>query len=161
MKLIDYINLLFIDIPSIPDDWIAARLNTEFIGNSSISYKETKEIHGRRNWQWWKSHIIQKYSNATWIWEKTKSIENDKHSVDNTPYEWCYRQSKRLKVIDPQMNFQVRNHKLLTQMPGELGHSLKCIFNQICTLDDIESTLQDVSKRTNIGKHSQFRSSSF
>ncbi|MBW0533862.1 hypothetical protein O181_073577 [Austropuccinia psidii MF-1] len=26
-------------------------------------YTEMKEIHGRRNWPWWKSQIIQKYSN--------------------------------------------------------------------------------------------------
>ncbi|MBW0575503.1 hypothetical protein O181_115218 [Austropuccinia psidii MF-1] len=82
-----------------------------------------KEIHGRRNWPWWKSQIIQKYSNGTWIWQKTMSFKNDKYSVDKDPYEWCLRQSKRLKAIDPQMNIQKRNHKLLTQLPGELEHA--------------------------------------
>ncbi|MBW0484118.1 hypothetical protein O181_023833 [Austropuccinia psidii MF-1] len=53
------------------------------------------------------------------------------------------------------------NHKLLTQVPGELQHSVKCRCNQSCTLDDISIALQDVRKRTNIGKYSQFRSSSF
>ncbi|MBW0539790.1 hypothetical protein O181_079505 [Austropuccinia psidii MF-1] len=48
------------------------------------------------------------------------SFENDKYSVDRDTYEWCIRQSKRLKAIDPKMNIQMRNHKLLTQMPGEL-----------------------------------------
>ncbi|MBW0498363.1 hypothetical protein O181_038078 [Austropuccinia psidii MF-1] len=46
-------------------------------------------------------------------------------------------------------------------MPGELEHAMKCIFNQISTLDDIGNTLQDVRKRTNIGKYSQYKSSSF
>ncbi|MBW0490999.1 hypothetical protein O181_030714 [Austropuccinia psidii MF-1] len=50
------------------------------------------------------------------------SFENDKYSVDKDPYEWCLRQSKRLKDIDPQMNIQIRNHQLLTKMPGELEH---------------------------------------
>ncbi|MBW0559989.1 hypothetical protein O181_099704 [Austropuccinia psidii MF-1] len=63
MELIDYIDGLFIDVPSIPYYWITARLNTEFKGNASIWYTEMKEIHGRRNWPWWKSKIIQKYSN--------------------------------------------------------------------------------------------------
>ncbi|MBW0469952.1 hypothetical protein O181_009667 [Austropuccinia psidii MF-1] len=36
MELIDYINGLCIDVPSIPDYWIAARLNTEFKGHASI-----------------------------------------------------------------------------------------------------------------------------
>ncbi|MBW0469242.1 hypothetical protein O181_008957 [Austropuccinia psidii MF-1] len=78
-----------------------------------------KEIHRRRNWPWWKSQIIEKYRNGPWIWKKTMSFENEKYSVDKDPYEWCLRQSKRLKAIDPQMNIQMRNHKLLTQMQGE------------------------------------------
>ncbi|MBW0492452.1 hypothetical protein O181_032167 [Austropuccinia psidii MF-1] len=89
-----------------------------------------KYIHGRRSWPWWESPIIQKYSNGTWTWQKTISFENYKYSVDKDPYEWCLRQSKGLKVLDPQMNIQMRNHKLLTQMPGELQHAVKCICNQ-------------------------------
>ncbi|MBW0470680.1 hypothetical protein O181_010395 [Austropuccinia psidii MF-1] len=46
-------------------------------------------------------------------------------------------------------------------MPGELEHAVKCRCNQSCTLDDIANTLQDVRKRTNIVRYSQFRSSSF
>ncbi|MBW0465931.1 hypothetical protein O181_005646 [Austropuccinia psidii MF-1] len=68
VELIDYIYGLFIDVPSIPAYCITARLNTAFKGNASIWYTEMKEIHGRRNWRWWKSQIIQKYSNGTWIW---------------------------------------------------------------------------------------------
>ncbi|MBW0535051.1 hypothetical protein O181_074766 [Austropuccinia psidii MF-1] len=89
------------------------------------------------------------------------SFENDKYSVDKDPYEWCLRQSVRLKAIGPQMNIQMRNHKLLTQMLGELEHAVKLRCNQSCTLDDIEKPLQDVRKRTNIGKYSQFKSISF
>ncbi|MBW0580159.1 hypothetical protein O181_119874 [Austropuccinia psidii MF-1] len=108
---------LFIDVPSIPDYCITARLNTELEGHASIWYTEIKEIHSRSNWPWWKRQIIPKYSNGTWIWRKTMSFENDKYSVDKDPYEWCLRQSEGLKAIDPQMKIQMRNHKLLTQMP--------------------------------------------
>ncbi|MBW0503471.1 hypothetical protein O181_043186 [Austropuccinia psidii MF-1] len=82
MELIDYIDGLFIDVPSIPDYWITTRLNTAFKQHASIWYTEMREIHGRRNWPWWKSQIIQKYSNGTWIWQKTMSFENDKYSVE-------------------------------------------------------------------------------
>ncbi|MBW0549213.1 hypothetical protein O181_088928 [Austropuccinia psidii MF-1] len=37
-------------------------------------------------------------------------------------------------------------------MPGELEHAVKCRCNQNCTLDDIANTLQDIRKRTNMGK---------
>ncbi|MBW0569369.1 hypothetical protein O181_109084 [Austropuccinia psidii MF-1] len=70
MELIDYIDGLFIDVPSIPYYWITAGLNKSFKGHASIWYTEMKEIHCRRNWPWWKSQIIQKYSNGTWIWQK-------------------------------------------------------------------------------------------
>ncbi|MBW0462877.1 hypothetical protein O181_002592 [Austropuccinia psidii MF-1] len=66
-ELVDYIDGFFIDVPSIPDYWIAARLNKEFKGHASIWYTNMKDIHGRRNWQCCKSKIIQKYSNCTWI----------------------------------------------------------------------------------------------
>ncbi|MBW0542965.1 hypothetical protein O181_082680 [Austropuccinia psidii MF-1] len=68
MKLIDYIDGLFIDLPSLPNYWITAKLNKEFKGHATIWYKGMEEIHGRRNWPWWKSQIIQTYRNGTWIW---------------------------------------------------------------------------------------------
>ncbi|MBW0508668.1 hypothetical protein O181_048383 [Austropuccinia psidii MF-1] len=46
MKLIDYIDGLFIDVPRIPDYWITARLNTAFKVHTIIWYTEMKEIHG-------------------------------------------------------------------------------------------------------------------
>ncbi|MBW0547093.1 hypothetical protein O181_086808 [Austropuccinia psidii MF-1] len=59
------------------------------------------------------------------------------------------------------MNTQMRNHKLLTQIPGELDNAVKCRCNQNCTLYDIANTLQDVRKRTNIGKFTPYKRSSF
>ncbi|MBW0575352.1 hypothetical protein O181_115067 [Austropuccinia psidii MF-1] len=57
----EYDHIEFIDhtyVPSISDYWITARLNTEFNAHAIIWYSEMKEIHGRRNWPWWKSQII-------------------------------------------------------------------------------------------------------
>ncbi|MBW0554046.1 hypothetical protein O181_093761 [Austropuccinia psidii MF-1] len=156
MELIDYIHGLFIDVLSIPDYLITARLNTAFKGHASIWYTEMKEIHDRRNRPCWKSQIIQKYCNGTFIWQTTMSFENEKYCVDKDPYEWCLKKSKRLKANDPQMNIKMRNHKLLTQIPGELEHAVKFRCNHNCTLDDIENTLQDVRKRTNIGKYTPY-----
>ncbi|MBW0517043.1 hypothetical protein O181_056758 [Austropuccinia psidii MF-1] len=161
MELIYSIYGLFINVPSIPDYWITARLNTAVKGHASIWYTEMKEIHGKRNWPLWKSQIIETYSNGTWIWQKTMSFENEKYSVNKDTYEWCLRQSKRLKAIYPQMNIQMRNHKILTQIPGELEHDVKCICNHNCTLDEIANTFQDVRKRSNIGKYTPYKSSGF
>ncbi|MBW0461899.1 hypothetical protein O181_001614 [Austropuccinia psidii MF-1] len=53
------------------------------------------------------------------------------------------------------------NHKLLTQIPGELEHEIKYRCNHSCTLDDIANTLQDVRKRTNVGKKYLYKCKSF
>ncbi|MBW0566208.1 hypothetical protein O181_105923 [Austropuccinia psidii MF-1] len=89
------------------------------------------------------------------------SFENGKYHVDKDTYEWCLRQSKRLKAIEPQMNIQMMNQKILTQMPGELKHSVKFRCNFNCTLDDVANTVQDIRKRKNIGKYSPYKSSCF
>ncbi|MBW0489381.1 hypothetical protein O181_029096 [Austropuccinia psidii MF-1] len=89
------------------------------------------------------------------------SFENDKNSMDKDPYEWCLRQSKRLKAIDPQINIQIRTQKLLRQITGELEHAVKCRCNKSFNLDDISNTLQDVRKRTNVGKFSPSKSIGF
>ncbi|MBW0491150.1 hypothetical protein O181_030865 [Austropuccinia psidii MF-1] len=69
MELINYIDGLFIDVPTIPDYWITARVNTEVKEYATLWYTEMEEIHGRRNWPWWKGQIIQNYSNGTWAWK--------------------------------------------------------------------------------------------
>ncbi|MBW0497775.1 hypothetical protein O181_037490 [Austropuccinia psidii MF-1] len=67
MELIYYIDGFFIDVPSIPDYWITARLNTALKRHASIWYTEMKYLHGRRIWPWCKSQIIKKHSNGPWI----------------------------------------------------------------------------------------------
>ncbi|MBW0550650.1 hypothetical protein O181_090365 [Austropuccinia psidii MF-1] len=161
MELIDYIDRLFIVVPSITDYWITSRLNTAFKIHASIWYTEMKEIHARKNWPRWNSQIIQKYSNGTWIWQNTMSFENDKYTVDKDPYEWCLRQYKALNAIDPQINIHISNNKLLTQIPGELEHVVKCRCNNNFTLDEISNTLQNIRKRTKIGKYTPYKHSGF
>ncbi|MBW0560833.1 hypothetical protein O181_100548 [Austropuccinia psidii MF-1] len=89
------------------------------------------------------------------------SFKNDKYSVDKHPYEWCLRQSKRVKAIDPQMKIQMRNQKLLTQVPGELENAVKCRCNHNCTVDHIANKLQDMKQRKNRGKYSPYKRSGF
>ncbi|MBW0587331.1 hypothetical protein O181_127046 [Austropuccinia psidii MF-1] len=46
-------------------------------------------------------------------------------------------------------------------MPGELEHAVKFRCSHNCTLDEISNTLQDVRKRTNIGKCTPYKISGF
>ncbi|MBW0527829.1 hypothetical protein O181_067544, partial [Austropuccinia psidii MF-1] len=102
-----------------------------------------KEIHGRRNWPWWRSQIIQEYRNDTWIGQKTLSFGNDRYTVDKDPYDWCLRQSKRVIAIYPHITTEMRNHKLLTKLPGDLEHAVKCRCSKESTLDEISTALKE------------------
>ncbi|MBW0570343.1 hypothetical protein O181_110058 [Austropuccinia psidii MF-1] len=137
MEIIDYIDGLFIDVLSLPHYWITTILNKAFKGHASIWYTEMKEINGRRNWPWWRSKIIQKYRNDTWIWQKTLSFQNDRYIVHKDPYDWCLRQSKKLIAIEPNITTEMGNHKLLTKLPGDLEHEVKCRCFKESTLDEI------------------------
>ncbi|MBW0567397.1 hypothetical protein O181_107112 [Austropuccinia psidii MF-1] len=71
------------------------------------------------------------------------SFDNEKYSVDKDPYEWCLRQSKGLRAIDPQMNIQMRNHKILTQLRGEIEHAAKKKLYAIEKVPEEESPIAD------------------
>ncbi|MBW0555755.1 hypothetical protein O181_095470 [Austropuccinia psidii MF-1] len=122
-----------------------------------------KEIRGGRVILSKSSAMVLGYGKRPCLLKMTStlSFENDMYSVEKDPYEWCLRQSKRLKAIYPQTKIQMRNHILLTQMPGEPEHAVKCRCNQNCTLDDIANYFQDVRKITNMFKHSPYKSSFF
>ncbi|MBW0537971.1 hypothetical protein O181_077686 [Austropuccinia psidii MF-1] len=97
MALIDYIDGLFIDVPSIPDYWITASVNTQFKGHVSIWYTEMKEIHGRRRWPWWKSQIIQAYSND----EESQTPEtNARRARECSEIEFKEKQPFRVELKD-------------------------------------------------------------
>ncbi|MBW0569236.1 hypothetical protein O181_108951 [Austropuccinia psidii MF-1] len=49
MELMNYIDGLFIDLPSIPDYWITARLNTAFKGHANDVSNTLKDIRKRTN----------------------------------------------------------------------------------------------------------------
>ncbi|MBW0510616.1 hypothetical protein O181_050331 [Austropuccinia psidii MF-1] len=89
------------------------------------------------------------------------SFENYKYSVKKDSHEWCIKQSKRLKAIDKKININMRNHKLLTQLPGEKSCSVKFWCNKDCTIDEIGNTLHDVRKGKNIGKYLPFKGKHF
>ncbi|MBW0474796.1 hypothetical protein O181_014511 [Austropuccinia psidii MF-1] len=51
------------------------------------------------------------------------------------------------------MTTEMRNHKLLTKLPADLEHAVKCRCSKESTLDEISTTLQEVRIRTSIGRY--------
>ncbi|MBW0532623.1 hypothetical protein O181_072338 [Austropuccinia psidii MF-1] len=104
MELIDYTDGLFIDVPNIPDHWINFRLNIECKGHASIWYTETKGIHGRRNWTWWKSQIIHQYRNAKTNKKRVEEVtkKNSCHNCGSTEHfaNNCTNAKKKVYAIE-------------------------------------------------------------
>ncbi|MBW0510209.1 hypothetical protein O181_049924 [Austropuccinia psidii MF-1] len=55
------------------------------------------------------------------------------------------------------MNMKMRDHKLLTQIPGELEHAIKSRCKKDCTLGEITNTLQEVWIGKSIGRYDNNR----
>ncbi|MBW0505578.1 hypothetical protein O181_045293 [Austropuccinia psidii MF-1] len=47
----------------------------------------------------------------------------------------------------------MRNHKLLTKLPGDLEHAIKCRCSKESTLDKISTTLQELRIKSSIGRY--------
>ncbi|MBW0501058.1 hypothetical protein O181_040773 [Austropuccinia psidii MF-1] len=47
----------------------------------------------------------------------------------------------------------MRNKKLLTKLPRDLEHAVKCRFSKESTLDEKSTTLQEVRIRKSIGRY--------
>ncbi|MBW0536913.1 hypothetical protein O181_076628 [Austropuccinia psidii MF-1] len=63
------------------------------------------------------------------------------------------RQLKRLIAIDCHIKTEMRNHKLLNKLPGELNHAVNFRCSKQSTFDEISTTLQEVRIRTSIGRY--------
>ncbi|MBW0544279.1 hypothetical protein O181_083994 [Austropuccinia psidii MF-1] len=118
IELIDCIYGFFIDVTSIPDYWIAARLNTVFKGHASIWYTEMKEIHGGRVKSSKSTVMVLGYGKRPFHLKMTSILWTKIHM------NGVLDSLKGLKSLII-MKIQMRNHKLLTQIPGELEHSVK------------------------------------
>ncbi|MBW0481072.1 hypothetical protein O181_020787 [Austropuccinia psidii MF-1] len=68
------------------------------------------------------------------------------YSVDKDPYEWCLKQSKRIKAIDPQMNIQMRTKKLPKNIPGEIEYAIQF---RVVTKDKSKERVAEVTKKKN------------
>ncbi|MBW0540766.1 hypothetical protein O181_080481 [Austropuccinia psidii MF-1] len=79
MELIDYIDGLFIDLTSIPDYWITARLNTEFKGHASIWYTEMKESHGGRVKSFKSKAMVLRYGKIACNFRMTNTLWTNTH----------------------------------------------------------------------------------
>ncbi|MBW0539793.1 hypothetical protein O181_079508 [Austropuccinia psidii MF-1] len=51
----------------IPDEIIVGKLHSLFTRTANKWYCKMRQEHGRHDWSWWKSEIITKWANNSWM----------------------------------------------------------------------------------------------
>ncbi|MBW0531778.1 hypothetical protein O181_071493 [Austropuccinia psidii MF-1] len=53
----------------LPDILVKARSNTLFTISAHRWYIKLRQAHGHQSWTWWKTQIINKWANDSWIFK--------------------------------------------------------------------------------------------
>ena len=156
-EMIDFIDDLFMNIPDFPDYAVVTKLSIVFTKSALLWYNDTKKTYGKQTWDWWKKAIIRRYNTSTWRWKKLRAFENDIFDpLKNIPQVWCTKQVKRLKALDPDINSETINIRLLERMDGDLEHAVKSRTRPDDSFERIVYVLEDMVTKTSFGKNKSF-----
>ncbi|MBW0492224.1 hypothetical protein O181_031939 [Austropuccinia psidii MF-1] len=90
--------------------------------------------HDKHYWHWWKSEIITKWANNSWIFKMENAFESAIFSSEkDTPLTWFLKQKDRLSTLHPDMSDSMINMKILRGYGGKLEHAIKCICVEPCS----------------------------
>ncbi|MBW0529395.1 hypothetical protein O181_069110 [Austropuccinia psidii MF-1] len=134
MELIDYIDGLLTDVPSIPDYWITARLNTEFKGHANHYAnncpKEKKTVYA-----------IEKVTE-----EESPTEDSDSDSMGDAireqPYEEKNPREEFLVEYQEKTPLEIQDIKLEAGMPQDTSKKIFCKHTQ-----DAQTFLVTTTKR--------------
>ncbi|KNZ55621.1 uncharacterized protein VP01_262g3, partial [Puccinia sorghi] len=133
---------------------IVSRLNLLFKNSASEWYKGLKNSFGLQTWDWWKKQIDLKFGNATWRRRVQKAFYTSRFDASATPVAaWVTKQYKRIKSIEPYLNIEQINIKLLDLCDGEVAYAVKCALDTThADISTLINVLQEIVDQTNLGK---------
>ncbi|MBW0541994.1 hypothetical protein O181_081709 [Austropuccinia psidii MF-1] len=115
-------------------------------------YIKLRQAHGHQSWTWWKSQIINKWSNDSWIFKLETAFEHAKFNADKDKYlPWFFQQKDRLTALYPDISEFMIHRKILRQCGGSLDHAVKSRNTEQSSAEDIINILEEVTTRTKIG----------
>ncbi|MBW0577590.1 hypothetical protein O181_117305 [Austropuccinia psidii MF-1] len=81
--------------------------------------------HGKHDCSWWKSEVITKWANNSWMFKVEKAFETSIfNSEKDKPLTWFFQQKDRLSALHPDMSDTMINMKILRKCGGELEHAI-------------------------------------
>ncbi|MBW0500991.1 hypothetical protein O181_040706 [Austropuccinia psidii MF-1] len=81
MELIRGIDMIKEDF-ELPERFVTARFNTFFMRSAHRWYIRLRQAHGHQSWTWWKTQIINKWANDSWILRLQQPFESYKFNSD-------------------------------------------------------------------------------
>ncbi|MBW0576509.1 hypothetical protein O181_116224 [Austropuccinia psidii MF-1] len=82
---------------NIPDEIIVGKLHSLFTRTAKKLYYKMRQDHGNHDWSWWKSEVINKWTNNSWRFKMEDAFESSiSNSEKDKPLTWCFKQKDRL-----------------------------------------------------------------
>jgi hypothetical protein len=157
-EFIEWIDTLKSDM-DLHDRIIISRLNLLFKSSASEWYKGVKNQFGLQTWDWWKHQIENKFGNATWRRRVQKAFYNSRFDANNSSVSaWVTKKYRRIKSIEPYLNTEQINIKLLDLCDGEVAYAVKCALDTThADISTFINVLQEIVDQTNLGKRSKYQ----
>ncbi|MBW0570396.1 hypothetical protein O181_110111 [Austropuccinia psidii MF-1] len=109
--------------------------------------------HGKHDWSWWKSEVINKWANNSWNFKMEKAFESSIFNPEkDKPLTWFFKQNDRLSALHTDISDTMINIKILRNYGGELEHAIKSRSVEPCSTEDYINAFEDIITRTRIGK---------
>ncbi|MBW0481830.1 hypothetical protein O181_021545 [Austropuccinia psidii MF-1] len=78
----------------LPDRLVTERFNTLFTRSAHRWYIKLRQAHGHQSWTWWKTQIINKWANDSWIFKVETAFKTAKLNSDKDKYLLWFGQHK-------------------------------------------------------------------
>ncbi|MBW0580393.1 hypothetical protein O181_120108 [Austropuccinia psidii MF-1] len=138
---------------NIPDEIIVGKLHCLFTRTAKKWYHKMRIDHGRHDWPWWKSEVINKWANNSWRFRMENAFESAIFNSEKVKaLTWFFKKKDRLSDLYPDMSDTIINMKILRKCGGELEHAIKSRFVGPCSTEDYINAMEDIITRTRIGK---------
>ncbi|MBW0572073.1 hypothetical protein O181_111788 [Austropuccinia psidii MF-1] len=136
----------------LPERLLTAGINTLFTKSAQRWYIKLRQAHGHQSWTWWKTQIINKWANDSWMFKVETAFESAKFNADkDKDLPWFFQQKDRLTALYPDMSEFIIHRKILRQCGGDLEHAVKSRTTEHSSAEDIINILEEVTTRTKIG----------
>ncbi|MBW0477632.1 hypothetical protein O181_017347 [Austropuccinia psidii MF-1] len=133
----------------LPDILITERFCTLFTRLAHRWYIKLRQAQGHQSWTWWRTQIIKKWANDSWV---ETSFEYSELNDDKDRYLPLFCQQKdRLTEFYPYMSEFMIHRKIIRQCGGDLEHGIESRTNEKYSEEDIINTSEEVTTRTRLG----------